>query len=268
MKKLSYLIVAGALAVFATSCNKSEPVVSSQEETTTVVADENATEVTASEADAIVDEAFTLQAAGQLRSASTADTLTFLNTSCPTITLDTTKTVKTLTIDFGTSCTGKDGKIRSGKIIVTSTNFSKTNVDRKITFNAYKVNDKTISGSITKTITNRTLLTRQANVKDSISVTFPNAGTATRISDQTRIYRLASIETWGSVTFTGVKGNVITKTVSESTPLIYRMACRQIVKGIQVITRNAKTITIDFGDGTCDNEATATDGTKTWTIKL
>ncbi len=269
MKKLTYLFVAGVLSFFTVSCDKNDTVDQQTEEATTVVTDENTTNVDASETDAIIDESFTLAASTQLRSATIADTLTYLNAGCPTITLDTISATKILTIDFGSSCTGKDGKVRSGKIIVKSSSFSKTNVARRITFDKYTVDNKQIAGSIYKVITYKLSGNRQAVVKDSLTFTFPGKGTATRYSDQTRVYAYNQMKTWGTVQFTGVKGNTVTKTVDAATPLVYKMLCRHIVSGIQVITfNNKKTVTIDYGDGTCDRKAIATDGTKTWEIKL
>ena len=72
----------------------------------------------------------------------------------------------------------------------------------------------------------------------------------------------------GCSQFTNAKGIMLSKTVAEVTPLIYRVICRQIVKGIVIVTRADRNYTIDFGDGTCDGIATVMDGTKNWTIKL
>lgn len=279
MKKFSLFIAVGMLTLSLGSCDKSEPVTNGQDENTTIVADEGTTEEVGTEVDAIVDEALTLSSSIQLKSATESDTLNYLTATCPIITLDTINTTKVLTIDFGTSCTGKDGKVRAGKIIVTCTNLFRLNVTRTCTFDNYTVDGKIIKGTINKTITRLiSAKSRQATISENISVTFPNdGGTAYRKAELTRIYfygwvdllRDDKITTWGTVEFTRINGNKITKTIDVTTPLVYKIVCRQIVSGTQVITRSdKKTLTINYGDGTCDREATVTDGISTWTIKL
>lgn len=279
MKKLSYLIFAGVLSCLLASCDKNETPANIANEDTTVIADENATEEVGTEIDAIIDESLTLSiSATQLRSAITNDSTNYL-TSCPIVSLDTVNTTKILTIDFGSECTGKDGKVRSGKIIVKSTSFSKTSVERITTFENYTVEGKKIEGSINKSITRMiTAKSRLATITEDLSITFPdNKGTAHRIAKLTRMYEYGlvnivrddKITTWGTVEFTGIKGNKITKTVDQLTPLVYKIGCKRIVSGIQIITRSDKqTLTIDYGDGNCDNIATVTNGSKTWTINF
>jgi|GEM_PF-829895 hypothetical protein len=281
MKKLSYLIVAGVLAVFATSCNKSDEPASTAaaaETNETIVADANATDHVATEVDAISDESLSVYSAGTLKSAVATDSLSYLITGKYSITKDSTTTIKRLVINFGpTGVTCKDGKVRSGKIIITTKNFADIKLARRVIFENYKVDSLLIGGSITKTFkTDSSSYIRTCTIKDSITVTFPTRGTATHISDLYRVYHYGLIDTtrvkwtatWGNTNFTSAKGNTVTRVVDKATPLIYRMACGHIVKGIEVITRNNKTITVNYGNGLCDNVATATDGTKTWTIKL
>ncbi len=283
MKKLSYLIVAGVLALFATSCSKSEEPTTSAataEPNETIVADANATDHVSTEVDAIGDESLSVYSAGSLRSASATDSLSYLISGRYTITKDSTTTTKRLVINFGASgVTCKDGNVRSGKIIITTKNFSDIREARRITFANYKVDSLVIGGNITKTFkTDSSSVVRLCTIKDSITVTFPTRGTATHISDLYRIYHYGLIDvtrvrwtaTWGTTRFVSAKGNTVTRAVDKTTPLIYRLACGHIVKGIEVITRNGKTVTIDYGNGLCDNKATATDNStgKSWTIKL
>lgn len=188
---------------------------------------------------------------------------------CPVITADLTSTPKTLTIDFGTACTGKDGKVRSGKIIVTSTtieNFSKVTVR---TFDNFFTDGKKFEGSITKTITlNREDHSRIANIRENVTITFPkDGGKITRNSDMTREYQLFVlgvakdnvITSWGTATVTRKNGVVVTRGIAESNPLVFKMDCHQIVSGVvQIKTSNDHSMTIDYGKGDCDNKATVT----------
>ena len=77
------------------------------------------------------------------------------------------------------------------------------------------------------------------------------------------------VKTFGTISVTNEQGAVYTKTIAEATPLMFKVIPGEIVSGIAKITqRNGRNITADYGDGTVDNTATLTDGTKTWTIQL
>ncbi|MEI7677128.1 MAG: hypothetical protein WCJ03_10135 [Bacteroidales bacterium] len=274
MKKNHFLWLIGISAFAIVSCDKSETssLTTTQIENTQLINDEQSVETTSTDVDAIVDEGLALKTV-TLKSAI-ADSSNYLGT-CPTLKLDTTTATKSLTIDFGTNCVGKDGKTRSGKINVTTTSFSKYDVERTISFQNFVVNGDTITGTVKKTfIKVPEILRRKAHVVENLTVKRgQNNGTISRQSDIYRIYdsslnRLLLVTTWGSSQFTNAKGIMLSKTVAEVTPLIYRVICRQIVKGIVIVTRADRNYTIDFGDGTCDGIATVMDGTKNWTIKL
>src|SRR5659263_355049 len=75
------------------------------------------------------------------------------------------------TIDFGTSCTGKDGRVRSGKILVSATSFKIFPSVRQKTFENFMVDDRKIEGTVIKTIQkDATNLIRTATVKENITV--------------------------------------------------------------------------------------------------
>jgi hypothetical protein len=274
MKKNHFLWLIGVSAFAIVSCDKSETtsLTTTQIENTQLINDEQSVETTSTDVDAIVDEGLALKTV-TLKSAI-ADSSNYLGT-CPTLKLDTTTATKSLTVDFGTNCVGKDGKTRSGKINVTTSSFSKYDVERTISFQNFVVNGDTITGTVKKTfIKVPEILRRKAHIVENLTVKRgQNNGTISRQSDIYRIYdfslnRLLFVTTWGTSQFTNAKGIVLSKTVADVTPLIYRVICRQIVKGIVIVTRADRNYTIDFGDGTCDGIATVLDGTKNWTIKL
>lgn len=274
MKKTHLVLLVGLSTIAFFSCNKSESLTPLQTESTNLISEEQAVEVASNDVDAITDEALALKSVSTLR-AATADSSNYLG-SCPTLTLDTSKVIKNLTIDFGTNCVGKDGKTRSGKIVINALSFSRLNVERAITFQNFVVNGDTLTGSIKKTFTTvLSLSQRKAHIVENVTVKRAK-GTVTRTTDMYRIYdynrlllvRDDRIITWGSASFTNAQGGTLTKTISEITPLVFRVACRRVVKGIQVVTRGGKTYTTDFGDGTCDSPVTVTDGTNSWTVKL
>jgi len=272
----SVKVIIGVCLVFLAinSCRKLEylatldEVILSQQETQT--------DEVLSDVDIIADEAVTLNSS-QLKS-GTIDNSLYLS-SCTLVTLNTQSSPQTLTLDFGTGCTGKDGKVRSGKIIVTSVSFNTFPSVRMKTFDNFAVDGKSISGSIAKTILKDNVNNiRTATIQEDITIILPNnEGTAHRVADFTRQYQLNAmgvqddnkIVSWGTFAFTRVSGVKVTKTVPVANPLVFSGACHHIVSGIvSFVTSTNHSWTIDFGDGTCDDKATLTIGTKSKIITI
>jgi len=273
MKQLTILF-AISLSLFAfNSCQKNEiptsvdEVLLSQQETQT---DEVLADI-----DLLVDEAIDLNIS-QLKSA-TMESSIFL-TDCPVVTTDKAASPQVMTIDFGTGCTGKDGKIRSGKIIVSSTSFNTFPSIRSKTFTNFVVDGKKIEGSILKTISKDQVNNiRTAQLQENITITFPNSeGIAQRVANLTREYQrneLANrddnqIVSWGTVEFTRKSGVKISKSILAENPLVFEVACHHIVSGIVLITTSNNSWKIDYGTGACDNIATLTINGKTKEIRI
>lgn len=265
----SLLILA---AVFA--CQKNE--LQSPIDEVTLSQQEIQAEEIASDVDYIVDEAVQNNVS-QLKSASLTGSL-YLN-DCSSVAIDTISSPRVVTIDFGTGCTGKDGKIRSGKISVTATSFKTFPSIRTKTFQNYIVDGKKVEGTIVKTILqDKVNNVRTATSREDITVTLPdNQGTSHRVADLTRIYDFEvsgvradnKVTSWGSVVFTKASGVTITKTIEETNPLVYTASCHHIVSGlVSVTTSNGRSWSINFGTGDCDNLATLTMGGKTREIRL
>lgn len=201
----------------------------------------------------------------------------FLNDACPVITYDKTSNPRKMILDFGTGCVGRDDKTRSGKIIITSNAFENLSLERVKTFENFTVEGKKIEGKITKKITlNRENLSRVAEIKEDITVTFEDNMILTRKGNLTReqIFGIPGVRadnettTWGEVITTRPSGATITKTIAEATPLLFKASCRQIVSGIVTFTNGDTSWTIDYGAGECDNSATVTRNGETRTVKL
>ncbi|MDP3645306.1 MAG: hypothetical protein Q8S54_19240 [Bacteroidota bacterium] len=233
-------------------------------------------EETLADIDILVDEALNLNF-GLLKSVTTESSV-YLS-DCPVVTVDKTSSPQVMTIDFGTSCTGRDGKVRSGKIIVTSTSFLTFPSVRTKSFANFVVDGKKIEGSVVKTISkDKENNIRTAQLKEDITIIFPdNGGTAKRIANLTRQYQfntMASkaddqVVSWGTAEFTRISGVKVTKTISSETPLVFKVACHHIVSGIvSFTTSNNSNWTINYGNGECDNKATLTNGDKTKEIKI
>jgi hypothetical protein len=187
---------------------------------------------------------------------------------CATITVSPDTTFpKTVTVNYGTTgCLCRDGKFRRGVVTLTYTApIRRPGAVLTITVQDYYVNRKHVEG--TRIITN---LSANGAVKYSVQVkdgkvSWPNGRgfayasikTVTQINgSETRTVRddIYSIE--GSAAIKYANGVTVTKeTVS---PLIKPVACDWIVKGILKVTINNVSLSIDFGNGDCDNKATLT----------
>jgi hypothetical protein len=263
MKNFRFLFAALLLLLGVNSCQKDEFAGVTDD---LLIDQETVSEQSLVDLDALVEEALGLQLSF-LKSATTDGN--YLDSKCPVITADLTASPKTITIDFGTGCTGKDGKVRSGKIIVTSTTLENFTKETLRTFVNFFVDGKKIEGSVAKTITlNREDHSRVANIKEDVTITFPdNGGKITRKANMTREYQLFVlgflkdnvITSWGTATVTRKSGVTVTRTIDQAKPLVFKMECHQIVSGVVLIkTSDNHTLSIDYGKGDCDNKATVT----------
>lgn len=176
----------------------------------------------------------------------------------------------TITIDFGTTgCADSKGNVRTGKIIIAyaGRRFQVGSV-LIVTTENYYINGIKLEG--TRTLTNVTGTTASNPKFNAIledgKATFPDGKFATRESDITwalsrepftTLTVLANSSASGTTRF----GRTYEVTVLED--LKYERFCGIAVSGIKkYIINGSKEITIDYGDGTCDNKVVVTiDGT-------
>ncbi len=172
---------------------------------------------------------------------------------------------KTVTIDFGTGCLGRDGKYRKGKIVSiytnpmrvpgakVSTTFVGFYVDSfkiegtHITENTSNNNMQgwkvtVINGKITNTVTNR--WKKWDSVKDVLQ--FEGNGTPNYPLDD--VYRIT-----GGAFGSNSAGHTWSANIGE--PLIKKFTCRWIVKGTVRLNRDGRLALLDYGNGDCDNLA-------------
>ncbi len=273
MKQLKMFFALTIMLSVVFACQKDE--VNPAIDEVAISQQETLAEETLADIDLMVDEAldanFLLLKSATIENAYLGD--------CPAVTVNKTSNPQVMTIDFGTSCTGKDGKVRSGKIIVTSTSFTTFPSVRDKSFENYTVDGKKIEGSVTKTISkDQENNIRTAVIIENVTITFPDGeGTATRKANQTRQYQRNKllnpadnqVVSWGTVEFTRVSGVKVTKTVTADKPLVFKVACHHLVSGVvSVTTSNNLSWTIDYGDGTCDNKALLTKNGETKEIKI
>jgi len=202
--------------------------------------------------------------------------------SCPSVTIDhPTDAIwpKTITIDYGSGCTGFYDNTRSGKIIIVVTGPRKTTGSiRTITFDNYYFNGIKVEG--TKTIETMGYNGNQnmvfhVKLTDG-KLTLPNNTVIERSFDHQREW-IAGFNTrniWDDEvlitgTASGVTINGVAYTNSITTALHWTRACKFIVSGIIDIEREGKdSIVLDFGSGSCDAVATVTKGGETKEITL
>ncbi len=182
-------------------------------------------------------------------------------------------------IDYGeTGCEGLTGNIRKGVINIELTDFWKNSgSQRTITFDNFYQNENLFKG--TKTITNNGEnengnLVFEKNIAGELVDAEGNSMTwnCNRFSEMTAgqetfLFNDDSYAVSGSSNGTNYDGNAFTMTITE--PLIYNSGCFWPVSGVVVIdTEGESTITIDYGTGECDTEATSTIDGVTTTINL
>lgn len=186
---------------------------------------------------------------------------------------------KKVVIDFGTGCE-TNGHIRKGKIITVYSGPLHIPGSKAVTeFDGYQIDDFKITGrhvilNSTEPGSNQRRFTRTVeNAKlTNVSTGFWRSWSGVTVMKQiegngTPLWPVDDI-----YQFTGRRegANSRGKTwVSETKePLIKAFTCPWISKGIQVVSVNGTVGSIDFGNGTCDDEATVTINGVSKTIKL
>jgi hypothetical protein len=147
-----------------------------------------------------------------------------------------------------------------------------------ITFDNYFVNDNQVTG--TKTVTNTGVNASgqpvfTINVTGSI-IRSGGAGTISWTSSRTRTWitgyntgnwRDDVYEITGTGTVTRASGK--TFDINITTPLHVALDCKWIESGIVQITPQGSNVrTLDYGSGTCDDQATLTLNGKTYSVTL
>jgi hypothetical protein len=204
---------------------------------------------------------------------------------CVTITREVNETNDTMTmvIDFGTeNCMGPDGRERRGKIIINryGTHYWDGGVEVINTFEDYFVNDNEVIGTKTMNGYINGEGNRVQEMNDSGSIILAEgAGTITWTATRTREVVEGSdtrpkfddvIHVTGNASGSDAEGNSYTSEITQALVRIHERGChRHPVSGIVEIFRSPDTnITINYGDGTCDNLAEVTTNGVTEEVEL
>lgn len=203
------------------------------------------------------------------------------SSACPVVTLAQPWGTwpNTITIDYGTDgCTGPNGQhLLKGKIIINQTaDMFSAGAVRTKTFENFYVDDVKVEG--TKSWTNNGnasgnwSYTKNAAMTlaypDNTTTTWTHTHTSTLIQGGNTLTHWDNVwSTTGNSSGTNREGVDFSSTIIE--PLIKRATCRWISEGITEFTRDGKTSSLDFGDGTCDRFGTLTTANgDTFSIRL
>jgi hypothetical protein len=256
-KSLFVILTIAALTILMTSCTKEEinNEINSTEEMTLIEDVMNGIEET-------IDEAtFGLTQEAELE--SRFDPCVEITSTAPLGTFP-----NTFTFDFGDGCEGPHGKVRKGVLTITLTDHMENeDAVRTLSFVDFYVDEVQLVGSRITSNTGLNDAGKQTFLREmtGIQFIFPNGEIATRdasheltfLEGYETHYRLDNIVAiTGNATGTSRNGVTYTSTIIE--PLIKRGDCRWITRGTKEITRDDKTIMLDYGDGACNRVAVVT----------
>lgn len=268
MKLKQILFAATAFAIFGiTSCKKSKVDNTELENTFELAGNGAMADNLSQDAQEVLNEAAVDKGiAGNGFVAGAAETTGIL--SCAVVTV--TPLVgfpKNITIDFGTAgCSSPNGILRRGKILVTlSDSLRRSGSVATMTFDNYIVGihkkEGTITWTNTSTATQRSWRRVCANGKITNTTTsnyWLHSGTQDIV--QTTGANTPNILLDDVFSITGnrtvTKANGVTRVGTVLTPLQKKTICDNIDKGTYQIQGPNHVAVIDFGDGTCDNQAT------------
>jgi hypothetical protein len=196
--------------------------------------------------------------------------------SCATVTVSSSTYPKEIVIDYGTGCADRHGHIKKGKIIIDiSDTITAAGATKTITYQDFYVDS--IKIELTASLKNigqndsghwviekkseRTVTKNGEKCVESSNETdewISGYATTDRFDD---IYYESGS---GSITF----NDTVTFSRTITKPLLINRSCDYIESGIVELNRNGNVVTIDYGDGTCDNKATVTSNGTTEEIEL
>ena len=173
----------------------------------------------------------------------------------------------TVTVDFGLACTGASGHVKSGKMIITtSAPWYTEGAEREVTFDNYFVDSVEVTGKVTMVNEGKNSGAPTTAIESDLTLAWNDGKSVNRVTDHTRVFRGGwetplvktddLIELSGTTTTTSSDGNTYVTEIKE--PLLINGSCDDyVVLGVMSVTINEQSpVTINFGDGGCDSEAT------------
>lgn len=197
--------------------------------------------------------------------------------TCASVTESSTTFPKTVTIDFGTGCTGPNGYTKKGKIIVEMSNLlTVIGATRTFTFDGFSINDVVITG--TKKLTNSGLNSSgnlDITVVSDITMTNSNGARTKSFTHNREWIGHSTCDTADDEFKITGSGSISRSDGKERNYLIttaihIKASCRYPISGIVDFGTAKIGAILDYGDGTCDELAIITSKrkNKTKTINL
>jgi hypothetical protein len=180
----------------------------------------------------------------------------------------------TFQIDYGTGCVGSDGVLRTGKInFTTAKRWSVYNNTVTIDLVGYKANTVSYSGQLKITRPDSLTITTEVINGHCTDGNWNIDYACTKTMKQIAGYNTKGDVSDDEFSFTGSSNGKNREgrnfTTSITNALIKKMACKYISSGTLELTPDGfKTRTVDFGSGTCDDDATFTVNGQTVSFKL
>lgn len=269
MRKISFLMLASVAMLFA-SCEKDSE--STDPLVTTIQEDDLATNYN-DEVENEADELSVDQPARAMAANAMLGTSEIGRTVVKVVNNDGSIT-KTVTYTNWTNPNGNQNIVKNGKIVITIVGTPSADIyTRTITFENFTINGAKIEG--TRVIT-KTAQYQFTATCDNGKITFADGKTYTRSYTRTRTWvdgYATPLNVWDDIfeitgTATGINrsGNAYTHTIVN--PLRIERTCKYIVSGTITVVVNDKSLSLDYGAGTCDNLATITYNGKSTEIKL
>jgi hypothetical protein len=268
MKITNYLIAFSAITFMATfsSCKKDSTTKPADEITATVElsGDQAISDNLNADAENVLNEAAVKDSFAGNTPTGITTTMNIL--SCASVTISQGAFPKTIVIDFGTGCTPTNGTVlRSGKINVTlSDSLRKSGSVAVMTFDNYVVGGYKKEGTITWTNTSQNGIKSWTRVCANGKITAPGGRYWLHSGSQTEVQTEGSSTPFNLLddvftltgTHTVTNSNGVTRTSEITQALEKKVTCENIDKGSIKITGPNHYAVIDFGDGTCDRNAT------------
>jgi hypothetical protein len=282
MKTKVFLMIMALAVLSFSSCKKNNTYSPIEPVSAELVDDDAVTEVIFDDVFNTVDNATIIMENLMGLGKGDLESTVVLSDSCPVITIVPTVAAtwpKTITIDYGTGCSGFNGSTRKGKIIIVVTNKRNVlNSTRTVTFDNYYFNGIRVGGK--KELKNLGLNSNQ-NMEFSIKLdtgklTLPDGKTIERSFTHKREW----LAGWGTKTICddeclitapppGKNINGISYTNTILTALHWKRVCEFLVAGtIRFERSGVEPVVLDYGSGECDAKATVTRGDQTKEIIL
>jgi|688.fasta_scaffold190156_2 hypothetical protein len=201
---------------------------------------------------------------------------------CASLIHDTMSSPRTMVIDFGAlNCMCNDGRTRRGKILVAyTTHFSDSSNVINFNFENYFVNDYHVMG--TQVVENKghnllgqsffsqevvgKILKADTSIKDTLQWNASRQMTWVAGED-TPMWFDDVYETIGTGNGRGVRYEYYAMNITQ--PLVREVMCRYIKAGKVELQPQGKALrTIDYGNGECDNQASAEINNKRYAVDL